>query len=157
MSAALKSLEEQYAVEVLKPDADEGFLKRLERGIRGLKGIKQPADAATPAGNAAIDTAQVEMVEAETDDIPVRHCTVPRNQYGQLCVDSIKDYLAGSGQMLVSIGNGCYPKCKDGWTLNSYSAIPIQLHVAPKLVRQAIATCSSHDVCQELTLMRLSN
>lgn len=43
MSAALKSLEEQYAVEVLKPDADEGFLKRLERGIRGLKGIKQPA------------------------------------------------------------------------------------------------------------------
>ena len=84
----------------------------------------------------------VEMVEAETGDLPVKHCTVPRNQYGQLCVDSIKEYLAGSGQTLVSIGNG-YPACKDGWTLNSYSAIPIQLHVAPKPGRRSIAKCKS--------------
>lgn len=39
----------------------------------------------------------VEWVEAETDDLPVKHVVVPRNQYGQLCVDSIKD-LAGSGK-----------------------------------------------------------
>ncbi|KAL3144575.1 hypothetical protein ABBQ32_004300 [Trebouxia sp. C0010 RCD-2024] len=40
------------------------------------------------------------MVEAETDDLPVKHVVVPRNQYGQLCMDSIKEYLAGSGQIL---------------------------------------------------------
>ncbi|KAA6429157.1 MAG: hypothetical protein FRX49_00553 [Trebouxia sp. A1-2] len=77
--------------------------------------------------------ASVEMVEVETDDLPVKRFVVPRNQYGQLCVDSIEKFLAGSGQILVSIGNG-YPACKDGWTLNSYSAIPIQLHVATKPV-----------------------
>lgn len=67
----------------------------------------QQGDAATPAGDAAIDTAssaQVKMVEAETDDLPVKHFMAPRNQYGQLCMDSIKEYLAGSGQTLVSIG-----------------------------------------------------
>ena len=42
MSAALESLEQQYAGEVLKPDADEGLLKRLERRIRGLKGATEP-------------------------------------------------------------------------------------------------------------------
>lgn len=92
----------------------------------------------------------VEMVEAETDDLPAKQFMVPKNRHGQLCVDSIKEYLAGSGQILVSIGNG-YPACKDGWTLNSYSAIPIQLHVAPKPGRRSIAKCSSHDVGQELT------
>ena len=89
----------------------------------------------------------VEMVEAETDELPAKQFMVPKNQHGQLCVDSIKEYLAGSGQILVSIGNG-YPACKDGWTLNSYSAIPIQLHVAPKPGRRSIAKFSSHDVCQ---------
>jgi len=88
----------------------------------------------------------VEMVEAETDDLPVKQFDVPRNQYGQLCVDSIEKFLAGSGQILVSIGNG-YPACKDGWTLNSYSAIPIQLHVSPKPGRRSIAKYSSHNVC----------
>lgn len=92
----------------------------------------------------------VEMVEAETDDLPVKRFMVPRNQYGQLCVDSIEKYLAGSGQILNSIGNG-YPACKDGWTLNSYSDIPVQLCVAPKPGRRSIAKRSSHDVCQELT------
>lgn len=43
MSAALESLEQQYVAEVLKPDADEDLLKRMERGIRGLKGVKEPA------------------------------------------------------------------------------------------------------------------
>ena len=42
MSAVLESLGQQYAAEVLKPDADEDLLKRLERGIRGLKGVTEP-------------------------------------------------------------------------------------------------------------------
>lgn len=46
----------------------------------------------------------VKMVEAETDDLPVKHFMAPRNQYGQLCVASIKEYLVGSRQILVSIG-----------------------------------------------------
>ncbi len=71
------------------------------------------------------------MVDAETDDVPVKKFLVPRNQQGQLCVDSIKEYLAGSGQVLKSIGNG-YPACKDGWSVNRYTVIPIQLRVAAK-------------------------
>ena len=43
-SYALESLEQQYAAEVLKLDADEDLLKRLERGIRGLKGVAEPTD-----------------------------------------------------------------------------------------------------------------
>ena len=91
----------------------------------------------------------VEMVEAETDDFPAKTIMVPKNQHGQLCVDSIKEHLAGIGQILVSIGNG-YPACKDGWTLNNYSVIPMQLHVASKPGRCSTAKCSSHDVCREL-------
>ena len=33
-SAALESIEQRYAVEVVKPDADEDFLRRMEHGIR---------------------------------------------------------------------------------------------------------------------------
>ena len=40
VSTPLENLEQQqYAAEVVKVDADEGLLKRLERGIRGLKGV----------------------------------------------------------------------------------------------------------------------
>ncbi len=61
---------------------------------------------------------------------------VPRNQHGNLCVDSIKEYLAGSGQVLKSIGDG-YLACKEGWSLNSYTMIatPVQLRVGKKQVR----------------------
>ena len=48
MSTPLENLEQQYAAEVLKVDADEGLLKRLERGIRGLKGIAEHALSAQP-------------------------------------------------------------------------------------------------------------
>ena len=41
MSTPLEKLEQQYAAEVVKVDADEGLLKRLERGIRGLKGLAE--------------------------------------------------------------------------------------------------------------------
>ncbi|DBA77478.1 TPA: hypothetical protein ACH3X1_009302 [Trebouxia sp. C0004] len=41
MSTPLENLEQQYAAEVVKVDADEGLLKRLERGIRGLKGLAE--------------------------------------------------------------------------------------------------------------------
>ena len=43
MSTPLEHLEQQYAAEVVKVDADEGLLKRLERGIRGLKGFAESA------------------------------------------------------------------------------------------------------------------
>ena len=43
MSSPLEILEQQYAAEVVKVDADEELLKRLERGIRGLKGVADPA------------------------------------------------------------------------------------------------------------------
>lgn len=71
------------------------------------------------------------MVDAETDGVPIERFKVPRNQHGKLCVDSIKEYLAGSGQVLKRIGDG-YPACKEGWSLNSYTATPIQLHVGPR-------------------------
>jgi hypothetical protein len=41
MSTPLENLEQQYAAEVVKVNADEGLLKRLERGIRGLKGVAE--------------------------------------------------------------------------------------------------------------------
>ena len=41
MSTPLEKFEQQYAAEVMKVDADEDLLKRLERGIRGLKGVAQ--------------------------------------------------------------------------------------------------------------------
>ena len=43
ISTPLEKLEQQYAAEVVKVDADESLLKRLERGIRGLKGIVESA------------------------------------------------------------------------------------------------------------------
>ena len=47
MSTALESLEQQYAAEVLKLDADEHPLRRLERGIRGV---------AEPTGQCSVGT-----------------------------------------------------------------------------------------------------
>ena len=41
MSTPLQDLEQQYAAEVVKVDADEGLLKRLERGMRGLKEVAE--------------------------------------------------------------------------------------------------------------------
>lgn len=41
MSTPLQSLEQQYAGEVVKMDAEEGLLKCLEHGIRGLKGVAE--------------------------------------------------------------------------------------------------------------------
>ncbi|KAL0040455.1 hypothetical protein WJX77_007584 [Trebouxia sp. C0004] len=48
MSTPLEKLEQQYAAEVVKVDADEGLLKRLERGIRGLKGVAESTGAWEP-------------------------------------------------------------------------------------------------------------
>ncbi len=38
-TSPLQNLEQQYAAEVVKVDADEKLLKRLERGIRVLQGV----------------------------------------------------------------------------------------------------------------------
>ncbi len=43
MSSPWEVLEQQYATEVVKVDADQELLKRLERGICGLKGVADPA------------------------------------------------------------------------------------------------------------------
>ena len=43
MSTPLEKLEQQYAAEVVKAEANEDLLKRLERGIRGLKGVAESA------------------------------------------------------------------------------------------------------------------
>ncbi|KAL0044062.1 hypothetical protein WJX82_006757 [Trebouxia sp. C0006] len=68
------------------------------------------AGAAGTEGDASIHVvdAEVEMVDAETDGVPVERFKV-----------------------LKSIGDG-YPACKEGWSLNSYTATPIQLRVGPK-------------------------
>ena len=42
MSTPLENLEQKYAAEVVKADADEGLLKRLERRICGLEGVAEP-------------------------------------------------------------------------------------------------------------------
>ena len=39
MSTPLEKLEQDYAAEILKVDADDARLKRLERGILVLKGV----------------------------------------------------------------------------------------------------------------------
>ncbi|DBA73547.1 TPA: hypothetical protein ACH3X2_009792 [Trebouxia sp. C0005] len=49
MSTPLEKFEQQYAAEVMKVDADEDLLKRLERGIRGLKGVAQSTDTQNDA------------------------------------------------------------------------------------------------------------
>ncbi len=43
MTSPLENLKQQYAAEVVKVDADEEFLKRLERGTRVLQGVAEPA------------------------------------------------------------------------------------------------------------------
>ncbi|KAL0035603.1 hypothetical protein WJX79_001993 [Trebouxia sp. C0005] len=96
-----------------------GIPEDVEKGIGAL----MSADAATPAGDAAIDiasSAQVEMVEVETDDLPVKRFVVPRNQYGQLCVDSNEKFLAGSGQILLHVAP------KPGARLQQALAYPTQ-------------------------------
>ena len=49
MSSPLEVLEHQYAAEVVKVDANEGLLKHLERGLRGLKGVADPAGQCPPS------------------------------------------------------------------------------------------------------------
>ncbi|KAL0017911.1 hypothetical protein WJX77_005043 [Trebouxia sp. C0004] len=119
---------------------DNNILKQIpDKGRTKAQPIV--VDATSVAGAAGTERdasihvvdAEVEMVDAETDGVPVERFKVPRNQHGKLCVDSIKEYLAGSGQVLKSIGDG-YPACKEGWSLNSYTATPIQLRVGPKPV-----------------------
>jgi len=43
MSSPSESLKQQYATEVVKLDADEKLLRRLERGIRFLQEVAGPA------------------------------------------------------------------------------------------------------------------
>lgn len=73
------------------------------------------------------------MVDAETDEVPVRSFKVPRNQQSKLDVASIEKSLVNRGLVLLAIDtDDGYPSCKDAWTLNSYVTTPIRLCVGRK-------------------------
>lgn len=77
--------------------------------------------------------AGIVMVDAVTDEVPVRSFKVPRNQHSKLDVASIDKSLVNRGLVLLAIDtdNG-YPSCKDAWTLKTYDTSPIQLCVGRK-------------------------
>ena len=76
--------------------------------------------------------AEINMVDAEIDEIPLRSLKVPRNREGKLFVDSIEKGLASRGLVLVGIGKDGYPAHRDGWTINTSNTSPVQLIVASK-------------------------
>ncbi|DBB05739.1 TPA: hypothetical protein ACH3X1_012339 [Trebouxia sp. C0004] len=105
MSTPLENLEQQYAAEVVKVDADEGLLKRLERGIRGLKGV---ADSTGPAADGSVVLSQELLARLDTlpeDSQAVSHLfkqgrlPVP---YGNLeaLEDMTKELVVGSSGKL---------------------------------------------------------
>ena len=70
------------------------------------------------------------MVAAVTDEEPIGHFKVPRDQRDKLCEESIVKSLENRGLVLLSIGSdGGYPACRNGWTLNSYNTNPVPLCV----------------------------
>ena len=90
MSTALESLEQQYAAEVLKVNADEDRLKRLECGIRGLK------EVAEPTGQCSVETHF--HIRSEDSQSNLTRCGLcrllfPRHQVGLLyCIVSEQNH-----------------------------------------------------------------
>ncbi len=110
MSTALESLEQQYAAEVLKVDADEDLLKRLERGIRGLKGV------AEPTGRCSVDTHfQIRFEDNQSNLARCGFCgfLFPKYQVGLLfCIvfeQNQCDLSASSVALRVCCGISCIP------------------------------------------------
>ncbi|DBB05863.1 TPA: hypothetical protein ACH3X3_009872 [Trebouxia sp. C0006] len=82
--------------------------------------------------NATADTTDIDAVDAETNETPVRSFKVPRNHQGKLFLDGIEKALANRGLVLLGIGEDVFPAHKDGWTMNTFNASPVQLIVGPK-------------------------
>ena len=75
---------------------------------------------------------ETDTVDAETDEIPVRSLKVARNHQGKLFLDAIKEALANQGLVLLGIGEDGFPAHKDGWSINTFNASPVQLIVGVK-------------------------
>lgn len=77
--------------------------------------------------------AGVVMVDAETDELPVRAFKVPENRQNKLDMASIAKSLVDRALVLLAIDTDSgYPPCKDAWTLFSYVTTPIRLCVGRK-------------------------
>lgn len=76
--------------------------------------------------------AGIDAVDAETNETPVRSFKVARNHQGKLFLDGIEKALANRGLVLLGIGEDVFPAHKDGWTMNTFNASPVQLLVGPK-------------------------
>ncbi len=76
--------------------------------------------------------ADLELVDAETDEVPVRSMKVIRTRQGQLFLDGIKEELASSGQMLVSINDDGFPAYYKGCTCKTFLTTPVRLCAVPK-------------------------
>ncbi|KAL3132169.1 hypothetical protein ABBQ32_008775 [Trebouxia sp. C0010 RCD-2024] len=104
---------------------------KLEGAAEGQRAIR----VASPDGD--IDT-----VDAETDETPVRSFKVSRNHQGKLFLDGIKEALANGGLVLLGIGEDAFPAHKDGWTIQTFNTSPVQLIVGRKpglRFKQAVA------------------
>ena len=82
------------------------------------------------------------MVDAETNEIPARSFKVSRSHQGKLFLDDIKEDLANRGQVLLGIGDVGLPAHKEGWTIKTFNATPVQLIVGPKPGMDIV--CISH-------------
>ena len=79
-----------------------------------------------------IGCAALSTVDAETDEVPVRSLKLYRNHQGQLYLDGIKPALANRGQVPLGIGGESVPLSREGWTVDRFSANPVQLNVGSK-------------------------
>ena len=78
------------------------------------------------------DCADIDAVDAETNEFPIRSFKVSRNHQGKLFLDGIEKTLANRGLVLLGIGEDGFPAHKDGWTMNTFNTIPVQFIVGPK-------------------------
>ncbi len=76
--------------------------------------------------------ADIDTVDAETNEIPVRSFKVSRNHQGKLFLDGMEKALANRGLVLLGIGEGGFPAHENMWTINTFNTIPVQLIVGPE-------------------------
>jgi len=100
--------------------------------------LQQRPAAGTAASQRAISIhvaspdEDIDAVDAETNEFPIRSFKVSRNHQGKLFLDGIEKALANRGLVLLGIGEDGFPAHKDGWTMNTFNTIPVQLIVGPK-------------------------
>ncbi len=88
--------------------------------------------------------ADIDVVDAETNEVPVRSMKVSRTRQGQLFLDGIKDELATRGQILMGVNDGGVPAYNEGWTSKAFLTNPVRLSVGPK---PGIDTMHGSEVC----------